>query len=80
MAMRDIMQGDENNPKVPMENNCRPTMPLHFRPVRTNINFQSSVRTFKIYSSTFPLLPYFKAMFTFPMAYAWMLLKLQPEG
>ena len=45
MALRDIMQGDENNPKVPMENNCRPTQPLHHRPVRTNINFQSPVTT-----------------------------------
>lgn len=44
MAMRDVMQGDENNPKVPMENNCRPTMPLHHRPVRTNINFQSPTK------------------------------------
>jgi len=43
MAMRDVMQGDENNPKVPMENNCRLQMPINNRVVRTNINFQSPV-------------------------------------
>ncbi len=41
--LRDIMQGDEKNPKVPMENNCRPTMPPNDRPVRTNINFPNPV-------------------------------------
>lgn len=44
MAMRDVMQGDEDNPKVPMENNCRLQMPINNRVVRTNINFQSMVR------------------------------------
>jgi carbonic anhydrase len=39
MILRDIMQGDKNNPKVPMENNVRPTMPTNHRPMRTNINF-----------------------------------------
>jgi len=43
MAMRDVMQGDEDNPKVPMENNCRLQMPINNRVVRTNINFQSPV-------------------------------------
>jgi len=43
MAMRDVMQGDEDNPKVPMENNCRLQMPINSRVVRTNINFQSPV-------------------------------------
>jgi len=43
MAMRDVMQGDENNPKVPMENNCRLQMPINNRVVRTNINFRSPV-------------------------------------
>jgi len=43
MAMRDVMQGDENNPKVPMENNCRLQMPTNNRVVRTNINFRSPV-------------------------------------
>jgi len=43
MAMRDVMQGDENNPKVPMENNCRLQMPINSRVVRTNINFRSPV-------------------------------------
>jgi hypothetical protein len=48
MALRDIMQGDENNPKVPMENNCRlPKMPTNNRVVRTNINFQPPVGAFK---------------------------------
>ena len=43
MAMRDVMQGDEDNPKVPMENNCRLQMPTNNRVVRTNINFRSPV-------------------------------------
>jgi len=43
MAMRDVMQGDVNNPKVPMENNCRLQMPINNRVVRTNINFRSPV-------------------------------------
>jgi len=46
MAMRDVMQGDENNPKVPMENNCRLQMPINNRVMRTNINFQSPVSTY----------------------------------
>jgi len=37
--LRDIMQGDSTNPKVPMENNGRPTCPVNTRPIRTNINF-----------------------------------------
>ena len=41
--LRDIMQGDEENPKVPMENNCRPVMPPNHRPIRTNINFPNPV-------------------------------------
>ena len=41
--MRELMQGEEDNPKVGMENNCRPVMPLHKRAVRTNIEFQNPV-------------------------------------
>ncbi|KAK2165565.1 hypothetical protein LSH36_48g02019 [Paralvinella palmiformis] len=41
MVMRDIWQGDESNPKTPMENNGRPTMDLNGRPIRTNINFKN---------------------------------------
>lgn len=41
--LRDLMQGDEIEPKIPMENNCRPTMQLHDRPIRTNINFHPPV-------------------------------------
>jgi len=41
--MRDIMQGGEENPKAPMGNNCRPTLAVNNRPVRTNINFHNPV-------------------------------------
>jgi carbonic anhydrase len=40
-AMRDVMQGDQTNPKFPMNNNFRPTLPLHQRSVRTNIVLKS---------------------------------------
>ena len=39
--MRDVMQGDKANPKFAMNNNNRPTMPLHHRSVRTNIVLKS---------------------------------------
>lgn len=39
--MRDVMQGDQTNPKFAMNNNNRPTMPLHHRSVRTNIVLQT---------------------------------------
>jgi len=40
-VMRDVMQGDRTNPKFAMNNNYRPTMPLHHRSVRTNIVHKS---------------------------------------
>ncbi|ELU00171.1 hypothetical protein CAPTEDRAFT_169831 [Capitella teleta] len=43
--LRGVMQGDEANNKTTMENNCRPTMPVHQRPIRTNINFESSSKS-----------------------------------
>ncbi|KAK6619518.1 hypothetical protein RUM43_012275 [Polyplax serrata] len=36
------MQGDAKHPKAPLGNNFRPPQPLHHRPVRTNIDFNSS--------------------------------------
>ena len=45
MILRDIMQGDKNNPKIGMENNSRPTSPLNNRPVRTNIDYPAPVST-----------------------------------
>src|SRR6218665_1642369 len=35
--LRGLMQGDEDQPKFPIRDNYRPTMPLHQRPIRTNI-------------------------------------------
>lgn len=35
------MQGDAKHPKAPLGNNFRPPQPLHHRPVRTNIDFNS---------------------------------------
>ena len=43
MMLRNIMQGYETNPKVPMANNYRPLMDLNHRPIRTNMNFPNSV-------------------------------------
>jgi len=44
-VLRDVMQGDQTNPKFAMNNNNRPTMPLHHRSVRTNIVLKSQVDT-----------------------------------
>ncbi|XP_066148882.1 carbonic anhydrase-related protein 10-like isoform X1 [Euwallacea fornicatus] len=38
-GLRRLMQGDEKHPKAPLGNNFRPPQPLHYRPVRTNIEF-----------------------------------------
>jgi len=50
-AMRDVMQGDQTNPKFAMNNNHRPTMPLHYRSVRTNIVIKSQASRFYLYNS-----------------------------
>jgi len=42
--LRELMQGSIDNPKAPISNNWRPSMPANYRPVRTNINFDSTVR------------------------------------
>ena len=52
VVLRDIMQGDESNPQVPMENNARPTMPVNHRVVRTNINFPHKVSSSRNSSSS----------------------------
>lgn len=36
------MQGSQESPKAPLGNNVRPLQPLHYRTVRTNIDFPSS--------------------------------------
>jgi len=41
--MRELMQGSVDNPKAPISNNWRPSMPANYRPIRTNINFNSPV-------------------------------------
>jgi len=41
--LRELMQGSIDNPKAPISNNWRPSMPANYRPVRTNINFDSQV-------------------------------------
>lgn len=38
-ALRKLMQGLEKVPKAPLGNNVRPVQPLHYRTVRTNIDF-----------------------------------------
>jgi len=50
-VMRDVMQGDQTNPKFAMNNNHRPTMPLHYRSVRTNIVIKSQASRFYLYNS-----------------------------
>lgn len=40
-ALRRVMQGDKENPKFPMYKNCRPTMSVQHRPIRTNIQLRS---------------------------------------
>ena len=37
------MQGDEENPKIPMGDNCRPPQRVNDRTVATNINFANPV-------------------------------------
>ena len=41
-GLRRLMQGDSKHPKAPLGNNFRQTQPLHFRPVRTNIDFKAN--------------------------------------
>ncbi|XP_018326925.1 carbonic anhydrase-related protein 10-like isoform X2 [Agrilus planipennis] len=41
-ALRKLMQGSKEAPKAPLGNNARPVQPLHYRTVRTNINFQNN--------------------------------------
>lgn len=41
-ALRKLMQGSQESPKAPLGNNVRPLQPLHYRTVRTNIDFPSS--------------------------------------
>ncbi|CAG0880033.1 unnamed protein product [Cyprideis torosa] len=38
LSLRKLMQGAPNAPKAPLGNNFRPTLPLHHRVVRTNID------------------------------------------
>lgn len=40
--LRKLMQGDEKNPKAPLGNNYRPSLPLNQRVIRTNIDFRRS--------------------------------------
>ncbi|XP_032454442.1 uncharacterized protein LOC100122669 isoform X1 [Nasonia vitripennis] len=40
-SLRELRQGDMRHPKAPLGNNFRPPQPLHHRPVRTNIDFNS---------------------------------------
>ncbi|XP_067132662.1 putative carbonic anhydrase-like protein 2 [Centruroides vittatus] len=39
-ALRNLMQGEEENPKTPLANNFRPTLPLNHRSIRTNLDFR----------------------------------------
>uniref|UniRef100_T1JAV0 Alpha-carbonic anhydrase domain-containing protein n=1 Tax=Strigamia maritima TaxID=126957 RepID=T1JAV0_STRMM len=39
-ALRKLMQGDKEHPKAPLGSNFRSPLPLHHRPVRTNIDFK----------------------------------------
>lgn len=45
LAMRALMQGEQNNPKISMSNNFRSKRPTNSRPIRTNINFQNPTST-----------------------------------
>ncbi|XP_076321120.1 carbonic anhydrase-related protein 10-like isoform X1 [Tachypleus tridentatus] len=38
-ALRQLMQGEKENPKAPLVNNFRPTQAMHRRLLRTNIDF-----------------------------------------
>uniref|UniRef100_A0A8D9E2U1 Carbonic anhydrase-related protein 10 n=1 Tax=Cacopsylla melanoneura TaxID=428564 RepID=A0A8D9E2U1_9HEMI len=40
-GFRKLMQGDMKHPKAPLGNNYRPPQPLHHRPLRTNIDFNT---------------------------------------
>ncbi|XP_071452823.1 carbonic anhydrase-related protein 10 [Hetaerina americana] len=40
-GLRRLMQGDGMHPRAPLGSNFRPPQPLHHRPVRTNIEFNS---------------------------------------
>ncbi|XP_078046830.1 carbonic anhydrase-related protein A [Augochlora pura] len=39
-ALRQLMQGSKDTPKAPLGNNSRPLQELHYRTVRTNIDFR----------------------------------------
>lgn len=41
-GLRRLMQGDNKHPRAPLGNNYRQPQPLHFRPVRTNIDFKNT--------------------------------------
>jgi len=47
--MRELMQGDVDNPKVAMENNFRTIQPLNQRTIRTNISFHNSASLLVFY-------------------------------
>jgi hypothetical protein len=42
VGLRQLMQGGMTSPKAPLGNNFRPPHPVHYRPVRTNINFRDA--------------------------------------
>lgn len=41
-ALRTLMQGEKDLPKAPLGNNVRPSMPLHYRTILTNIDFKKT--------------------------------------
>ncbi|XP_053983700.1 carbonic anhydrase-related protein 10 isoform X1 [Hylaeus volcanicus] len=43
-ALRKLMQGPQKTPKAPLGNNSRPVQSLHFRTIRTNIDFRKPTR------------------------------------
>ncbi|KAH0950918.1 hypothetical protein HN011_002482 [Eciton burchellii] len=43
-ALRRLMQGPESTPKAPLGNNSRPLQSLHYRTVRTNIDFAKVIQ------------------------------------
>ncbi|KAK1126026.1 hypothetical protein K0M31_005555 [Melipona bicolor] len=43
-ALRKLMQGPSTIPKAPLGNNSRPLQDLHYRTIRTNIDFHKRTR------------------------------------
>lgn len=60
-GLRRLMQGDAKHPKAPLGNNFRPPQPLHHRPVRTNIDFNSKENTGSKYCPSMYKEVYYKA-------------------